>query len=614
MVRLGTTSRPEMIAPADVEPAGSTTPIPEETQPMSEDSPKSVEEIPTQLITELAKSYTEVQIRLSRRNERGQVATVYNAIRMPTLDLLDIDGWANANAGGGRYRCEVKDPNDNTKLVMQPFHFNVEGPPRPPRFLGRPEAPMPMAGGHPDMSQQPYYPGAAPNPTIMPTNAPYAPPPTPWAQGLAGPNQQGYQPVPYVARTSLPPGATVASDEIALRQLNEFKTELAQTRSRFETQLERMAEENARLKMEIAARERQVEAERHNAQLRALEAKIEAMSNRPSTPESSVKDYAPVLAAVAPVLQAMMTSRASEASEGLRAQAQVLQTMATAAKPAGNDGMVELLKVLAPMVLPLFTDSLKQRGPEAQAALFQSMAESNLNNVAMMAQLIEAFASAGGGKEEPWWLPMIKEALGGVVGVAQAYTQQPGGLPGQRPLPPKPQGALAGYSTVTQPQQPAAPATQAGPAKPSVAAPPKVAPQLELMFQLLPGDYQSPEWRWILSALHADPPVAVENVAAKLTSHLEHLAGFDMLPPGLETLREHPRQTLETLLERLPIAQREPAYARQVLDQVLAFLAEDGFVQATEQAEVEGEEAAEQAEDAEPVRGQVINLHEAVPS
>lgn len=563
------------------------------------DSPKGAEEIPVEAVRELAKSYQDVTVRLSRRNERGQIATVYNGVRFATLDLVEVDGWANANAGGGRYRCEVNDPHDKTKILLV-FFFNVEGPPRPPRFLGRPEAPNPMVVGGPgDMSSQ-YYPGQQPmmpQQYAQPASGPFAPPPTPWAQGLAPQNSGGFQPVPYVARTSPAPGATMASDELAVRQISKLESELQQMRAETRLTLEKLSTENDRLRAELAQRERQVEAERHNAQLAALTAKIEAMSER-KAPESSVKDYAPVLAAVAPVFQAMMTSRASEASEGLRAQAQVLQTMATAAKPAGNDGMVELLKVLAPMVLPVLTDSMKQRGPEAQAALFQSMAESNLNNVAMMAQLIEAFASAGGGKEEPWWLPMIKEALGGVVQVAQAYTAAPGGLPGQRPLPPKPQGALAGYSTMGSgaPQQ-AAPAQPQQPAtKPSVASPPKVAPQLELMFQLLPGDYQSPEWRWILSALHAEPPVPVENVAAKLTSHLEHLAGFDMLPPGLETLREHPRQTLEALLERLPVAQKAPAYARQVLDQVLTFLAEDGFITATTEEPTAESDDAEEAE------------------
>lgn len=583
----------------------------------NENDIKGAEEIPVEAIRELAKTYPEIVVKLSRRNERGQIASVYNGIRFATLDLAEVDAWANANAGGGRYRCEVTDPHDKTKHLISAFYFNVEGPPRPPRFLGRPEAPNPMVVGGPGDMSSSYYQGGPPPPSYQqpyaqPAQGGYAPPPTPWAAGLAAPNAGGYTPVPYVARTSPAPGATVASDELAMRQLSKLEGELAQARSEMRASVDKLAGENDRLRAEIAQRDRQIETERHNAQLAALEARIAAMSDR-KAPESSVKDYAPVLAAIAPVFQAMMTSRASETSEGLRAQAQVLQTMAAASKPASNDGMIELFKVVGPMLLPIFTDSMKQRGPEAQAALFQSMAESNLNNVAMMAQLIEAFASAGGGKEEPWWLPMVKEALGGVVSVAQAYTQQPGGLPGQRPLPPKPQGALAGYSTVGngQPAPQHAPAPQQAARPASVASPPKVASHLELLFQLLPGDYQSPEWRWILAALHADPPTAADKIAVKLTAHLEHLAGFDMLPPGLETLREHPRPTLEALLERLPITQRDPAYARAVLDQVLAYLAEDGFITATPAAEAahEGEvvEEAEQHEHEhereEPARG-----------
>lgn len=569
----------------------------EPVQNSPDNAPKAVEDIPIEQIRELSKSYSEVLIRLSRRNDRGQVATVYNGIKMPTLDLVTIDTWANAMAGGGRYRCEVKDPMEPSKYVTNPFWFVVEGPPRPPRFLGRPEAPIPMGVTQPQQQQigddvTNYYPGVPPfaQPQQQGVQQAFQPPPSPWAQGLAGPNSQGYQPVPYVARTSphaLPPGATMASDELAIRQLGDLKAELAQARSEMRATAERLSAENERLKHELAQKERQVEAERHNAQIAALTAKIEAMSQRPAEPsKNEIKDWAPVLAAVAPVIQAMVTSRASEAQKGLEVQAQVLQSMAQ--KPSGSE--LDVLAKLAPVVMPLVTDAMKQRGPEAQAALFQSMAESNLNNVAMMAQLIEAFASAsGGGKEEPWWLPMVKNALEGVVQVAAAYTQQPGGLPGQKPLPPRPTGALAGYATVpqqSQPQQPPPPAQQ--PTKVSVASPPKVPPQLELMFQLLPGDYQTPEWRWILAAIHADPPTPVATVAVKLTAHLEHLLGFDLLPPGLETLREHPRATLEALLEKLPIATTNPPYARELLDRVLGFLAEDGFTAGDDVAEDAG--------------------------
>jgi hypothetical protein len=212
----------------------------------------------------------------------------------------------------------------------------------------------------------------------------------------------------------------------------------------------------------------------------------------------------------------------------------------------------------------------------------------------MMAQLIEAFATAGG-KEEPWYLPMIKEALGGVVNVAQAYTQGQG-LPGQQALAPTPRGALTppgttGYTTIDEPKA-ATPATAARPAQP-------VKPGLEMLFALLPGEYQTVEWRSILRGLHAEPkPAPAEQIAGMLASHLEHLVTFDMLPPGLTTLREHPRKTLEVLVEKLPVARTHGKYTVEVLDLTMQFLGEDGFLgqPAKEDAAPEAAEAEESGE------------------
>lgn len=573
------------------------------------EAPKAVEDIPLAEITELTKTYEEVLIRLCRRNERGQVATVYNGIKIRTEDLVKVDDWVREMAGGGRYRCEVKDPTNPARYAMSPFWFSVEGPPRPPRWLGAPEAPMPtnLAGAPAVSNYQPppnqtYYPQA---PQQQPGG--YAPPPSPWAQNLPPQERAGYQPTPYYAarplavQPELPPGATHASDALALRQVADLKAELAQMRAESKAMTERLSAENDRLKADLAQKERQVEAERHNAQLAALNAKLEALSSRPQevAPKTDLKDYAALAAAVAPVLTAFVSSSSSASAKSLEVQAQGLQNLmqATLSQANKTGDLEKLLTTIGPLIMPLIGDMMKARSPESQAGLFQAMAENNLNSVAMMAQLIEAFASAGG-KEEPWYLPMIKEALGGVVQVAQAYTQQPGGLPGQLPAPPTPSGALASYATLEdRPQVVQAPpsardATPKGPpASPKEAAKAPVPAGLEMLFSMLPADYQTPEWRAILRSVHAEPPMAAEQASAMLASHLEHLLNFDMLPPGLTTLRSHPRQTLEALLEKLPVARSNPRYAMEVLDKTMTFLAADGFVDAPEAPQVDDDPA-----------------------
>lgn len=592
------------------------------------DAPKQVEDIPLDQINDLAKSMEEVSIRLCRRNERGQVATVYNGIKVRTLDLAKIDDWSREMSGGGRYRCEVKDPLDSGRYVMSPFWFSVEGPPRPPRFLGSPVDFTPgQAQGAAGM--QSYYqgpqgyqppqqngygaPAAQPQPSASPA---YAPPPSPWSQGLDPSQRGGYQPTPYYAarplmeRPQMAPGATTSSDEVALRQVADLKGELATMRAESKAMLEKLNSENTRLREQLAERERAVEAERHRAELSALTARIEAMQQAQSRPQpeskSNVTDWAPLAAAVAPVLSAWISSQSSAAAKSLEVQQQGLQSLmqATLGQSNKTSDVEKLITTLGPLVMPLISENMKSRGPEAQAGLFQAMAENNLNSVAMMAQLIEAFASAGG-KEEPWYLPMIKEALGGVVQVAQAYTQQPGGLPGQQPIPPRPSGALAAYSTLDEAAPSQAPQQAAPTAKRPAPQQPKVPQNLEVLFSLLPGEFQTNEWRAILRALHAEPAPAADKVAVMLTSHLEHLVTFDMVPALLSQVREHPRATLEALLEKLPVARSNPSYAKQVLDLTLTYLAEDGFAGPASGEPVEAEVEAE-AHDGEVVEAEAV--------
>jgi hypothetical protein len=456
-------------------------------------------------------------------------------------------------------------------------------------------------------------PAAQPQPSASPA---YAPPPSPWSQGLDPSQRGGYQPTPYYAarplmeRPQMAPGATTSSDEVALRQVADLKGELATMRAESKAMLEKLNSENTRLREQLAERERAVEAERHRAELSALTARIEAMQQAQSRPQpeskSNVTDWAPLAAAVAPVLSAWISSQSSAAAKSLEVQQQGLQSLmqATLGQSNKTSDVEKLITTLGPLVMPLISENMKSRGPEAQAGLFQAMAENNLNSVAMMAQLIEAFASAGG-KEEPWYLPMIKEALGGVVQVAQAYTQQPGGLPGQQPIPPRPSGALAAYSTLDEAAPSQAPQQAAPTAKRPAPQQPKVPQNLEVLFSLLPGEFQTNEWRAILRALHAEPAPAADKVAVMLTSHLEHLVTFDMVPALLSQVREHPRATLEALLEKLPVARSNPSYAKQVLDLTLTYLAEDGFAGPASGEPVEAEVEAE-AHDGEVVEAEAV--------
>ena len=103
---------------------------------MPKGKPATLEEMPIAELRDQMANYERASLKITRRNEKGQIATVYSDVVKTLDEILVLDGWLKANAGGGRFRIEVRDPQDKSKYLVQPFHLGVEGPPRPPRFLG----------------------------------------------------------------------------------------------------------------------------------------------------------------------------------------------------------------------------------------------------------------------------------------------------------------------------------------------------------------------------------------------------------------------------------------------------------------------------------------------
>jgi len=567
--------------------------------------PKIIDEIPLELITELSTKYTKVIVKVMRRNDRGHIATIYPRVNFETPELVKLEDWCQTMAGGGNYEIDVLDEATGLQRLLR-FKFRIEGAPRPPTFLGGPQNVT-------DQGAPQQAPGGAPMPQRPPGG--YAPPPQPWAQGLHPSQQQHYTVPPTGYRPA--PGATMASDALAMKQIAKLEAELAKTQARADADRARSEEDRRRLADQAQQAREQATAERHASEMASLRALIEQNNAKPVVEPKGMADMVAAMAPFVPVLTAMVTGKASSGDKALEAQMSGVNALmqATIAQSNKGNGMQEMVATWLPIAMPIITKMMDQRGPEGQAALFQAMAENNLNGVAMMAQLIEAFSGDSEGNT-PWWLPMVKETLGGMVGMTEAYISSAGGLPGQQPTPnlAPPSGALAGYSTLEAPApaqapQPvvqavsaeAAPEADAGveaAEAPQVAG--QVSPQFKLMFKLLPVHYQTYEWKAILEGMHAEPPAPADQVAGLLASHLEHLISFNMLPPQLAGIKAEPRATLESLAEMMPVAKSNPQYTVEVLDHVLTFLREDGFVEGVstpepepEDIDVEGEEVAE---------------------
>lgn len=611
---------------------------------------KTLEEIPLDQIRDAMANYEQVNIRVTRRNDRGQIATVYGDVIRETAELADIDEWLRANAGGGRFRIEARDPNDKTRYVLPPFHVTVEGPPRPPRFLGHPSdatvgpGAYGPSGAYPPVgmeNQQMTYQGPKPPASYQQPQPfyghqdPHDAPPPAWLAGIHPSLRSGYvfprsNPMGEAPRA---PSATIASDALALRQLEQQRGEAQAQIAKLEAQNHALQDKLDRMLEELKAERERAREERHRLELEAL--KKEMLSTR--KPDESVTDWTKIAAAMAPfapVLAAMVQSREQSSSKALELQQAGLQSLMQATLTQANkpNGLTELM----PVVLPMLKELMESKSPKAQAELYNSMVENNLNSVAMMAQLVEAFASSG--KEEPWYLPMIRETLNGVVGMTEAYMQGKG-LPGQRgedlrrlaapqqqtPQQQAPQLApqvgQATYSTFDDvepaPQQPQPRVSVrrqpiAPPAPEPVAQAPEVVasapadaidageddapedlvaierelretakPSHRMLLTMLPADYQTLEWRIILLRMHAADEDA-EDIAETLAGYLAELHGAGELPESLADLPQDPARALDRVFSFLPVQREAPEYAAAVIRSTIEALLVAGVIEQPE--------------------------------
>jgi hypothetical protein len=424
----------------------------------------------------------------------------------------------------------------------------------------------------------------------------------------------------------------MASDQLAMQQFAEYKAEHSKTMQKLESQVERLLEESRRKDEALAAERERAREERHKSELSLIREQLRMMSEAPKVESKGTADMVAALAPFAPVLAAMVTSRETSASKSLEVQQQGLASLMNATLSQANkpDSTTEMLKTFGPLLIPFVKDMMDNKSPEKQALLYNAMAENSLSSLAMMAQLIESFASQGG-DPDPWWLGPVKEALGGVVGMTEAYMMSKGGLPGQAPQAPRQIAATATASaSAPKPTQPtqtqfAAPSYKTEDADTRAAAPtdPDVYEQAEVvddvpspdpvrarsradramqfastgvkpgngvedtlsqgertLLAFLPEAFQTPEWRAIVVALQRqeDP----EDVADLCASYILHLINFNLLPDALSDITVDPARALDRLLQPLPIMQHNPEYAVAVMQQTIEMLIEAEAIETPE--------------------------------
>ncbi len=582
---------------------------------MTKGIPQVREGIPIDALTEAKKSYENAKCKISRRNDKGQIAMVYGSMLRTIDELFDIDSWLGTMAGGGEYRIEARDPNNPATYIVPPFKVKVEGAPHKPKFLGNPVHNAPY--GTPDPNNYPQPPGG------HGMFDPNQPPPPPWLQGVH-PAVQGYYGgdsryyPPSRGRGGQPaPGATVASDQLALKELGETKAAMAEMRAELKALNDKHDTETTRLRDQLAEEREKAREVRHKADMEMMQQRIELaqqqQQRQPQPEPSSMEKFA----WLAPVLVAWLESNGAKSTKAIEMQQSGMKTLLEAGLQQNSKGDpgIEMMKTI---VMPMMLKQMDAKSPKALAELYNATTENNLNSVAMMAQLIEAFASNQ--ENEPWWLPMVKETMNGAMGITehimqsqQPQPQQPiqmqPGVPAPQQVAPEAQPAAqsAVYTTEEPAQQPEG-AVVTPPPEPD--RPQTV--QQAVMLGMLPKDFQTPEWKTIVLKLHNERDL--EKVVNLVTAHLQHLIDFEMLPEMLADIVDNPEEALTRVLHPLPAYTQRKDFVEAVYANVLLALREDGYIVLDVQGQDVTPEQPEQPEQDEPEPQNALKTLEQSPA
>jgi len=614
----------------------------------------TLKEMPTEEIERLADSHEKVMVTIQRRNNRGQLANLgYSGMLWTPAEVLSVADWLLPRAGGGLYVIRVSDPKNPVQRLVPSFEVPIDAQPKTPipyhtNVIGAP------IFGVTHEARQPFYPTPAmpipPGPVIpitMPSidpskmrteeqdNAPVVPgvlpPPrnpmsSKWSQGLdpvafahmaqsaaaQAPMAGAPQVFGYGVPGAMVAGATFNSDQLAVDQLRRMEADRASLQTKLDALLERADARERDYEKQLREQQERHREELHNLRLEALKAELTAKTAAPAPQGLKVPELIAALAPFAPVFAAFVTSSKESATKSMEVQQQglnqLMQLMVSQANRPSPDPLSAVEKLM-----PLLT-AQRGGGGEGHAALVEALGNMNLQQTAMVAQLLEGLAAQGGGDSTPAWLPIVQQIGQGMLAMAQgAAADRQRAMLGTTPqfaAPPRSLGAPPAQVTRPAPQPTAYRTLDEEPAQvpqaPQVAAPqpivtPPPQPMVNLnpaMLDYLPAEYRTPEWRAIIIALHEgqDP----EHVGRMIGKHLDHLLDFDMLPSALGNFLVEPREALARLVQPLPIYTANHAYCEVVIEETLQALYQLGTLELTQEEEEPGDEEPEDEGDETP--------------
>jgi hypothetical protein len=515
------------------------------------------EGLPIERLKELeSQGITEYRCKIARRSDGGMIASLKTVV-ITLAEMANLEDMLNSYAGGGPYLIQAFHPEEGLNRLFA-FRMNIVGQPKIP--LDRAPAGVRSVPSAPSASDEPRSLHTQLFSLPTPPNAPG----TPFGAPLMS---SGRYAQPVAAHTA---------DEIALNQVEDERRSRKHLEQRFEALQDELVAERAahNLRIEDERKERDrlaqdAERQRHAGEIKRLEDLI-ANSAKPKGPNIAelVASAVPFLPVVVALIDARKHS-ASVESERLTKMNEIQMAganklmEATLAQRGSDSGMSKLLETLVPLAVPLITTMLTSSGPKAQAELMATQADVQMQQYAMVAQMLEQMTAQAPTSE---WLPLIENMMTTIGNGIQAYAKSQA----------RPSLGQAVATTLTQHLN-GSPA-QVDPKLPRTApvAPVEGRTLGETVADALfahpacPEELKTQEWFTIVAMLHDQTPV--DAVAETISNHMLNLDGAKTTPTLLEPFWTEPEKTLAKLFSFLPIWQSQILYAKQVIAKVIATL------------------------------------------
>ncbi len=545
---------------------------------VSTGKPGTVSECPEDKIREIQEEHPEICVMLQKRDMKGHLANLSQRF-CPITDLLDgtlVDNLRD-ETGGGTYRIDPRDAITRQVHIVPPYVVTISGPAK-------------AVGSVVD---------ATARPAVRPVHAV----PT-YAQQAQAERAAAIDPNTVWARSP---------DEIASEVADDYRNQAAALRAEMRTYADKAARTIDTLKQQLDAEKRDKEKKEHESQLQLLRQELRAIAEKPVAVAKPTLDGTAIVGlvtAAGTILTAILSSGAERQRVAVERQAQAEERRRAAEQQQfqlilglmkkddkGNNGAVDILKVLAPVLAPLLPKLLEGRDPTKAAELLSSMAE---NQMSMLSMVATSMQSMMGEPENPM-IAMLRDTVGGVIAAASkaseiAQSQNPAnrptpGIPANRPM--------AAQATQPQPE----PATEVVAAAPTntqpatVATPPKngrplTAPQYAAMLMQhpeWPDDMKHPEWKSILIEMHGTAPAESTGVAVahKLQAMFQRGVLREDIAAVFTDNSDQPRSVfLRHIFDTFPVAQDNPERYAGILRGI------DGEISEEEEVETDEPEVA----------------------